>query len=167
MFMNTFISRRLKKKQTVLLTHGDSIDKVCDGFRVVGRSTSSGLVSAIADEKAKIYGVQFHPEVDLTSEGRAMIRAFLLDVCGLSGSFTMEDRQKKCLDYIREKVGDKKVLMLLSGGVDSTVCAALLRKALRPDQVRQLSFNFFSCLPNSKSRIIFGPTVDFANIFKS
>ncbi len=64
-----------------------------------------------------------------------MMSNFLLGVCGLSGSFTMDDRQKRCVDYIKEAVGTKKVLMLLSGGVDSTVCAALMSKALRPDQI--------------------------------
>ena len=73
--------------------------------------------------------------MDLTVEGKKMMSNFLLGICGLPGSFTMADRQSTCIEYIRRTVGSKKVLMLLSGGVDSTVCAALMNKALRPDQV--------------------------------
>lgn len=123
----------LGKRQEVLLTHGDSLDKVADNFKVVG--TSGALVTAIANEKSRLYGLQFHPEVDLTKEGSAMFSNFLRSVCGFAGTFTMEDRQARCIREIRETVGDNKVLMLLSGGVDSTVCCALLHKALSPEQV--------------------------------
>lgn len=123
----------LSKKQNVLLTHGDSLGKVADNYKTI--ATSGPLIAGIANEKAQIYGVQFHPEVDLTENGKDMLRNFLFDICGLAGDFTMEDRQKECIQHIKEVVGQNKVLMLLSGGVDSTVCAALLNKALTPDQV--------------------------------
>lgn len=123
----------MAKRQDVLLTHGDSLDKIADNFKVVG--TSGALVTAIANEKSRLYGLQFHPEVDLTQEGSAMFSNFLRSICGLSGTFTVEDRQTRCVKEIKETVGDNKVLMLLSGGVDSTVCTALLHKALSPDQV--------------------------------
>ena len=74
-------------------------------------------------------------QVDLTASGREIFSNFLTGVCGLAGTFCLQDRQAKCLTTIKEAVGDNKVLMLLSGGVDSTVCTALLHKALDPDQV--------------------------------
>ncbi|TRY80118.1 hypothetical protein TCAL_14820 [Tigriopus californicus] len=123
----------LDKKQNVLLTHGDSLDRVAENYKTI--ATSGSLIAAIANEKNKIFGVQFHPEVDLTDNGRAMLKNFLYDVCGLSGNFTIQDRKEKCIQYIKNKVGPHKVLMLLSGGVDSTVCAALLNEALNKDQV--------------------------------
>merc|ERR1712106_394591 len=116
-----------------LLTHGDSIDKVADNFKVIG--TSGNLVTAIANDKTRLYGLQFHPEVDLTTSGREIFSNFLTGVCGLAGTFCLQDRQTKCVTIIKEAVGDNKVLMLLSGGVDSTVCTALLHKALDPEQV--------------------------------
>jgi len=123
----------LAKRQEVLLTHGDSIDKVAENFKVIG--TSGNLVTAIANEKNRLYGLQFHPEVDLTTSGREIFSNFLTGVCGLAGTFSLQDRQAKCITVIKEAVGENKVLMLLSGGVDSTVCTALLHKALSPEQV--------------------------------
>ncbi|GFS20966.1 GMP synthase [glutamine-hydrolyzing]-like [Elysia marginata] len=125
--------KKLAAEQEVLLTHGDSITQVADGFKAVAHSGS--CVAAIANEKAKLYGVQFHPEVDLTENGLQMLRNFLFDVAQCSGDYTMSNREEACVRYIKEAVGDHKVLMLLSGGVDSTVCAALLHKALSPEQV--------------------------------
>lgn len=119
----------LETRQNVLLTHGDSIDKIADGLHCVAKS--SRLVAAIANSERHLYGVQFHPEVDLTENGQKMLHNFLYGICGLSGNFTMQKREQQCIDYIRRTVGnDKVVLMLVSGGVDSAVCAALLHKAL-------------------------------------
>ncbi|XP_060075843.1 GMP synthase [glutamine-hydrolyzing]-like [Ylistrum balloti] len=123
----------LSKEQTVLLTHGDSVDKVADGFKVVAKSGS--LVAGIANDKQKLYGVQFHPEVDLTEHGVTMFENFLFTIVKCEASYTMASRENACIAYIRDTVKDHKVLMLLSGGVDSTVCAALLHKALKEEQV--------------------------------
>jgi len=109
------------------------LDRVADQFRVVG--TSGPIVTSIANEKSRLYGLQFHPEVDLTVEGRTIFSNFLRGVCSLTGTYCMADRQQKCIKEIKETVGDNKVLMLLSGGVDSTVCTALLHKALGADKV--------------------------------
>ncbi|BFZ22924.1 hypothetical protein BsWGS_25964 [Bradybaena similaris] len=125
--------KKLEEKQQVLLTHGDSITQLADGFKAVAHSGS--CVSAIANEKSKLYGVQFHPEVDLTDNGKQMLRNFLFDIAQFSGDYTMVSREQACVQYIKDTVKNHKVLMLLSGGVDSTVCAALLHKALNEDQV--------------------------------
>ncbi|KAG5343168.1 GUAA synthase, partial [Acromyrmex heyeri] len=129
----------LDKEQMVLLSHGDSIDRVADCFRTTARSSS--FVAGIASDKMNLYGVQFHPEVDLTPNGKSMLHNFLFGIAGLTGNYTIRDREAQCIEYIRNTVGDKKVLLLVSGGVDSTVCAALLQKALSKEQVIALHIN--------------------------
>uniref|UniRef100_H3CCF3 GMP synthase [glutamine-hydrolyzing] n=1 Tax=Tetraodon nigroviridis TaxID=99883 RepID=H3CCF3_TETNG len=126
-------SRGLQKEELVLLTHGDSVDKVADGFKVVAQS--GNIIAGIANEQKKLYGTQFHPEVDLTERGMEMLRNFLFEIAGCTSNFTVQNRQQTCISEIREKVGKSKVLVLLSGGVDSTVCTALLNKALNQEQV--------------------------------
>ena len=123
----------LVKKQAVLLTHGDSVEKVAENFKSIANSSTN--ITGIANEKAHIYGLQFHPEVDLTVNGKLIMKNFLYGICGFSGDFTIKDREAKCIEHIKERVGDQKVLMLLSGGVDSTVCAALMKRALNADQI--------------------------------
>nr|AAH56730.1 Guanine monphosphate synthetase [Danio rerio] len=125
--------RGLQKEEHVLLTHGDSVDKVADGFKIVAQS--GNIVAGIANEQKKLYGTQFHPEVDLTERGMDMLRNFLFEIAGCSSNFTVQNRQMSCIREIREKVDKSKVLVLLSGGVDSTVCTALLNKALNQEQV--------------------------------
>uniref|UniRef100_A0A9L0S3X9 GMP synthase (glutamine-hydrolyzing) n=1 Tax=Equus caballus TaxID=9796 RepID=A0A9L0S3X9_HORSE len=125
--------RGLQKEEIVLLTHGDSVDKVADGFKVVARS--GNIVAGIANESKKLYGAQFHPEVGLTENGKVILKNFLYDIAGCSGTFTVQNRELECIREIRERVGTSKVLVLLSGGVDSTVCTALLNRALNQDQV--------------------------------
>ena len=121
-------------KTEVLLTHGDSVDKLPGGFKVI--ATSGALTAGIADASRKLYGVQFHPEVDLSVDGTKMLRNFLYGVCGLSGSYSAACRQDIAIDYIRNTVGPtKKVLCLVSGGVDSSVCAALLNRAIGPERL--------------------------------
>ncbi|XP_019760968.1 GMP synthase [glutamine-hydrolyzing] isoform X2 [Dendroctonus ponderosae] len=123
----------LDKVQEVLLTHGDSIEKVADSFKPIAQSQA--FIAGISNEKLNLFGVQFHPEVDLTVNGKTMLKNFLFDICALTGNFTIQNREEQCIKYIKETVGMNKVLLLVSGGVDSTVCAALFHKALRSDQV--------------------------------
>ncbi|XP_067622444.1 GMP synthase [glutamine-hydrolyzing] isoform X3 [Eurosta solidaginis] len=125
---------RLSRTQSVLLTHGDSVERVGDKLKIGGWSTNR-IVTAIYNEVMRIYGVQFHPEVDLTINGKQMISNFLFDICEATPNFTLANRRDECMKYIKEKVGSNRVLLLVSGGVDSTVCAALLRHALHPDQI--------------------------------
>ncbi|CAI6345161.1 unnamed protein product [Macrosiphum euphorbiae] len=125
--------KSLSNKQSVLLTHGDHVVKVADNFNVI--ATSNNMVAGIGNDTKKMYGLQFHPEVNLTEHGTQMLKSFLYDVVGLAGSYTVKSREQECIKYIRDQVGQSKVLVLLSGGVDSTVCAALLHRALDREQV--------------------------------
>jgi len=123
----------LEPSQDVLMSHGDSIGEVAPGFQVIG--TSDGIIAAIADDARRIYGTQFHPEVDLTDNGSPMLGNFLFGVAGLEANYTLEDRLQEAIHYIQETVGDRQVLSFASGGVDSTVCSTLLGLALPSEQV--------------------------------
>ena len=111
------------------MSHGDYMEKVPEGFDLVAHSDACPNV-AICDEKRGFYGVQYHPEVNHTENGTGMIRNFLYEVCGAVGDWTMGDYKETAIKAIREKVGDGKVLLALSGGVDSSVAAALLAEAV-------------------------------------
>ena len=111
------------------MSHGDYMVKVPEEFALVAHSDNCPNV-AIADEARGFYGVQYHPEVDHTENGVDMIRNFLYEVCGATGDWTMGDYKNIAIQQIREQVGDGKVLLALSGGVDSSVCAALLAEAI-------------------------------------
>lgn len=123
----------LDPAQQVLLTHGDSVYDAPPSCKVIGRCGS--LVAALQHVSRPLYGVQFHPEVDLTTNGKAMLENFLFKVAGCKGDFSVECREDMCIDEIRDTVGNKKILVLVSGGVDSTVCAALCSKAIGPERV--------------------------------
>lgn len=119
----------LPKGGIAWMSHGDYMEKVPEGFKLVAHSNKCPNV-AICDENRKIYGVQFHPEVNHTQNGKKMIRNFLYEICHANGDWTMEDYMKRCVAEIRAKVGKGQVLLALSGGVDSSVCAALFAEAI-------------------------------------
>ena len=119
----------LPAESVTWMSHGDYMEKVPEGFELVAHSDACPNV-AICDERRGFYGVQFHPEVNHTAYGTAMLRNFLYEVCGAKGQWTMGDYKDVAIRQIREKVGDGKVLLALSGGVDSSVCAALLARAV-------------------------------------
>lgn len=124
----------LETKQKVLLTHGDSIVYAGDSLEVIAKS-SLNIIAAVQHKSKPLYGVQFHPEVELTEHGKDIFKNFLL-LCKCSFSYRMNDREEVAIDEIRQRTANgEKVLCLVSGGVDSTVCAALLLKALGPDRV--------------------------------
>lgn len=123
----------LEARQGVLMSHGDSVKELAPGFLVGARSDE--VYAAIYHPGLKIFGVQFHPEVDLTVNGKQMMANFLYKICGLHGNYLLEDRIQTAIEKIREKVKDEKILVLVSGGVDSAVSAALLVKALNPENV--------------------------------
>ncbi len=111
------------------MSHGDYMEKVPDGFSLAAHSDACPNV-AICDESRGFYGVQYHREVNHTQHGIDMIHNFLYLVCGAKGDWTMGDYARNTIDGLRKKVGDGKVLLALSGGVDSSVAAALLSRAV-------------------------------------
>jgi GMP synthase (glutamine-hydrolysing) len=113
----------------VWMSHGDKVDALPDGFKIIA-STDNAPIAGIADEERKIYGLQFHPEVTHTKQGQAILQRFLYEIAGCGMSWTMENIIDESIAAIREKVGGDKVLLGLSGGVDSSVVAALLHKAI-------------------------------------
>ena len=113
------------------MSHGDYMEKVPEGFSLAAHSDACPNV-AICDEARGFFGVQFHPEVNHTEHGKDMIRNFLYEVCHAKGDWTMGDYKKTAIEAVRQKVGSGKVLLALSGGVDSSVVAALLAEAVGP-----------------------------------
>jgi GMP synthase (glutamine-hydrolysing) len=114
------------------MSHTDYIEKAPEGF-VITASTEDCPVAAMEDPKNRHYAVQFHPEVEHTEKGREIIRNFLYEVCRCTGSWTMKNFIEKEIQAVRETVKGKKVLCALSGGVDSSVAAVLVHKAVGSD----------------------------------
>ncbi len=113
----------------VWMSHGDRVEALPSGFVATAESTNSPL-AAIEDPERRFYGVQFHPEVTHTPQGQEMIRRFVLDICGCGGDWTPGNIVSDAIEKVRTEVGDGKVLLGLSGGVDSSVVAALLHEAI-------------------------------------
>ncbi|HLF58745.1 MAG TPA: glutamine-hydrolyzing GMP synthase [Alphaproteobacteria bacterium] len=116
-------------REQVWMSHGDRVIRIPDGFRVVGTSDGAPF-AAIADDKRRFYGVQFHPEVVHTPHGAALLRNFAQHVAGCRGDWTMAAFRERAIADIRAKVGKGRVICGLSGGVDSAVTAALLFEAV-------------------------------------
>ncbi len=123
----------LEKEQQVLMSHTDRITAVPEGFSVLAE-TADCPIAAYGNEEKKVFGVQFHPEVENSLKGKEVIHNFLYSVCRAKGDYSMDDYIKNQIESIRKTVGNKRVLLGLSGGVDSSVCAALLAEAI-PDQL--------------------------------
>ncbi|HPP80311.1 MAG TPA: glutamine-hydrolyzing GMP synthase [Deltaproteobacteria bacterium] len=121
----------LGERLDVWMSHGDHVSVPPEGFTVLAH-TDTCQVAAMADESRKIYGVQFHPEVAHTPLGKEILRNFLYKIAGLSGGWSMKGFIEESVRSIREQVGDSKVICGMSGGVDSSVVAALLDKAVGP-----------------------------------
>ena len=119
----------LPKEQECWMSHGDHIEKPPEGFKITSK-TPSIPVASMSNPERKLFGVQFHPEVKHTPYGQEMLKNFVFDVCGCRGDWSMEDFIVEEVEKIREKVGDKKVVCGLSGGVDSSVAALLVHKAI-------------------------------------
>ena len=113
----------------VWMSHGDSIVELPEGFSVIGK-TASLATAAIANEEAGLYGLQFHPEVHHTTEGRTILGNFLFEICRVKGDWTTASFIDETIENVRALVGDKDIILGLSGGVDSTVAAVLLGKAI-------------------------------------
>ena len=114
---------------SVMMSHTDFVSRLPDGFVGVA-NTADCPFAACEDKNRKLYGVQFHPEVELTKDGAKMLGNFLFGICGATGDYKLDDYIITKVKEIRHAVGDGRVLLGLSGGVDSSVCAALLSKAI-------------------------------------
>ena len=119
----------LDKAQRVLMSHTDYVSAAPEGF-VVTAQTSLCPAAAMECPQRNLYAVQFHPEVENTVNGKPMLRRFLYEICGATGDYNMNDYLEREMEAVRAQVGDKRVLLGLSGGVDSSVCAALLSRAI-------------------------------------
>lgn len=127
------IFKDMEETQKVLMSHGDTVKNVPNGFEVIAKSGDA--IAGIGNKEKRLYGLQFHPEVDLTEEGMKILENFIREVAKYQDFYKLDDRIETSIKMIKEKVGNNKVVVLVSGGVDSAVTAALLVKALNPDNV--------------------------------
>ncbi|MFH1391050.1 MAG: glutamine-hydrolyzing GMP synthase [Candidatus Diapherotrites archaeon] len=127
----------LPSEFTVWMSHGDKVKELPNGFEGTG-STNDCEYASISNEEKKIFGLQFHPEVTHTEHGLRIISNFIFDICKCKENWTMEKYLEQKIDKIKKEVKDKNVFLLLSGGVDSTVCLALLDKALGHERIHAL-----------------------------
>ena len=126
---STELLKDVSDKSQVWMSHGDSVEKIPAGFRVTAK-TPTCPYTVIEDRERKFYGVQFHPEVVHSAEGDKMIRSFVLDICKANADWNMGSFVSDAIEAIRKTVGDKRMLCGLSGGVDSSVAAVLIHKAI-------------------------------------
>lgn len=119
----------ISDKAQMWMSHGDSLSKMPDGFETIA-NTENAPICAIANIEKKIYGVQFHPEVHHSLEGKKVLENFVRSICGCVDTWNAESFIDQAIQDIRDKVGDEKVICGLSGGVDSTVAAVLIHKAI-------------------------------------
>lgn len=126
---NSILTKGLDSKQSVWMSHGDHVVTLPEGF-VLEAGTESAPIAAMSHPTRNLHAVQFHPEVRHSVYGNEMIKNFLYEVCKCSGEWTMESFVEQSIREIREQVGDKKVLCALSGGVDSSVVAMLIHRAI-------------------------------------
>lgn len=113
----------------VWMSHGDRVTRLPDGFKLMA-STDSAPFAGMADEQRQFYGVQFHPEVTHTKQGHRILERFVREICACEGLWTSANIITDSIDSVRQKVGDDEVILGLSGGVDSSVVAALLHRAI-------------------------------------
>ncbi|MBI5560905.1 MAG: glutamine-hydrolyzing GMP synthase [Deltaproteobacteria bacterium] len=119
-----------KKPLKVWMSHGDRVERLPRGFKSIATSANS-IYGAMGNEKSRIYGVQFHPEVAHTEQGERILRNFILRICGLKPLWTMRSFIETTVEDIKRKVGGGKVVCGISGGVDSSVTAALVARAVK------------------------------------
>jgi GMP synthase (glutamine-hydrolysing) len=142
----------IKSPLKVWNSHGDRLEAIPDGFKPIA-STENSPYAVIADEERRFYGMQFHPEVFHTEQGGDIIKNFLYNICGCTGDWSMANFVEQAVKSIREEVGDKKVILGLSGGVDSSVTAALIHKAIG-DQLTCVFVDNGLCRKNEKEAVV-------------
>jgi GMP synthase (glutamine-hydrolysing) len=136
--------RGLQPEEVVWMSHGDTVTQVPGDFRELAYSTGGGVLTqehryaAIASDSKHHYGLQFHPEVDDTPCGTQILKNFVFDICGVKPTWSVGSQVEERSAEVRAEVGDKDVLLLASGGVDSTVCALLFRKAIGAHRLKLL-----------------------------
>ena len=123
------VLKSLPDGTNVWMSHGDHVSKAPPGFAITAKTDRLGI-AAFADDSKKIYGVQFHPEVTHTRGGEALLRRFMVDICGCETLWTPANIIEDQITRVREQVGSDEVILGLSGGVDSSVVAALLHRAI-------------------------------------
>ena len=126
---SSLLFQDVKASSTVWMSHTDYIAQVPEGFHITAH-TADCPVAAMEDPERRLYATQFHPEVLHTEEGMKLLKNFVIDVCGCTGSWKMSSFAETTVQELRKKIGNGKVLLALSGGVDSSVAAALLAKAV-------------------------------------
>ncbi|QIB27425.1 glutamine-hydrolyzing GMP synthase [Caloranaerobacter azorensis] len=126
---NTDLFKGLEESIVCWMSHTDFIEKLPEGFEVIAK-TDSCPVAAMKNEEKNIFAVQFHPEVEHTQRGRDIIKNFIYDICKCEPNWTMEDFIEQSVREIKEKIGNRKAICALSGGVDSSVAAVLVHKAI-------------------------------------
>ncbi|MDB5185658.1 MAG: synthase -like, partial [Candidatus Saccharibacteria bacterium] len=123
----------IEGSQKVLMSHGDSVQVLPPAFTISGQGDS--LISAIENPKLNLYGVQFHPEVFQTEHGSEIFHNFLFNIAGLTPDYTVEDQKAEAITYIQNTTGKRDVMVYVSGGVDSTVLAALVAEAIPSERI--------------------------------
>ena len=118
-----------RKKNKVWMSHADEVIKLPKNFKVIAKSNNSKLC-IVENSKEKLYGIQFHPEVTHTNRGKILLKNFVFNICKLKRNWSSKHQKSKLINEVKNKVGNSKVLCALSGGVDSSVVAKLLSKAI-------------------------------------
>ena len=127
--INDFVTSEGHGMLKVWMSHGDKVIEMPPGFKLMA-STDNCPIAAMADEERKFYAVQFHPEVTHTLQGKAILSRFVHEICGCKSDWNMPDYISEAVEAIRKQVGDEQVILGLSGGVDSSVAAALIHRAI-------------------------------------
>jgi len=152
--------RGLKTEEIVWMSHGDTVTRVPEHFRELAYSTGGGVLThehrfaAIASDSKRQYGLQFHPEVDDTPCGTQILKNFLFEICEIRPTWSVGNQVEERAAAIRDQVGDRHVILLASGGVDSTVCALLFRKAIGEDRLKLLHIDNGLMRKNESARVV-------------
>ncbi len=133
---NCPLFKDIPKESVFWMSHGDSVTKLGDGFSTCGSSENCPQ-AAVWDKDRNLYGIQFHPEVTHSKYGSQLLKNFL-DICAVKGDWTIEQYLDDQADVLRKKIGDKNIILFVSGGVDSTVCFSFLSKIIGKDRVKGL-----------------------------